>query len=214
MSTIDLPRGYRLERGLVWPIDDSECARVAFDTLDDADAAIGLCRGSALAVQAGGNAGAWPLHFARSFNRVITFEPCPVNFAALAINVAAVEGITPIPFALGARGGAWCGLDRIEGNAGAHQITTGLEAPVMALDDLALPACDLIYLDIEGSEHAALIGALGTIARFKPVIAVEDKGLSERYGVRQGTCEELLRGFGYHVARRHRRDVILVHGDD
>lgn len=200
----------RIERGLVWPADDTECARAVFGTLDDCDAATALCRHNRLAVQAGGNCGVWARHLASVFDRVVTFEPDPLNFRCLVANCAPFENILSLPAALGAKSGGWCDLERIEKNAGAHQVVDGAVAPVLALDDLNLPACDLIYLDVEGMEKAALLGAFRTIDRFRPVIAFEDKGLSQRYGVEKGDVETWLFSFGYRVIDRRRRDVIMV----
>jgi hypothetical protein len=100
-------------------------------------------------------------------------------------------------------------------------ITEGL-VPLIALDDLrfmavddglTLPSIDLIYLDVEGHEMHALIGAHQTIKKFRPVICFEDKGLSERYGVKAGDAERWLADeCGYFVAARFNRDVLCVWG--
>lgn len=211
MSDLPLPDGYRIERGFLWPADDVACARAVFSTTDDADAAVALCEGRGTVIQAGGNMGVWPMHFSKQFDRVITFEPDPVNFQALSWNTAKTGNILALPCALGASSGSWCDLDREKGNAGAHQVVSGNVAPIVSVDSLAVNACDLIYLDIEGFELNALKGAAKTIARFRPVIAIEDKGLSERYGTRQGDAEQWLASeHGYKVHSRPRRDVILV----
>lgn len=211
MDALTLPAGYRLERGLLWPADDRACAAVVFDTVPDMTHAIGRCRGSRLAVQAGGNMGVWALALSTMFDRVVTFEPDPVNYRALVHNTASSGNILALPCALGDKPG-WCDLDRQEHNAGAHQVADGSVVPVMTLDSLQLPACDLLYLDIEGFEVPALMGALDTIQRFKPVIAIEDKGLSQRYGYPQGYAEQFLASYGYRVVARPHRDVILVCG--
>jgi FkbM family methyltransferase len=210
MDTLNLPAGYRLERGLLWPADDRDCAAVVFDTVPDMNHALQHCRGFDLAVQAGGNMGVWALSLASKFGRVVTFEPDPVNFRALVHNTSTAKNILALPCALGNRGGTWCDLEREAGNAGAHQVTMGDVAPVVTLDSLNLPALDLLYLDIEGFEMMAIQGALDTIVRFKPVIAIEDKGLSERYHYKQGAAEQFLATHGYEVVARPHRDVVMV----
>ena len=96
-------------------------------------------------------------------------------------------------------------------NRGALQTRpTGL-VPVMAIDQLALPACDLIMLDIEGDELPALRGAVQTINRYRPVIVAEDKGLGHRKGVVFGDisawlCNEL----GYRSAGMHGNDFAFT----
>lgn len=205
------PKGYRIERGLMWPADDRDCAAVVFDTVRDMDAALKHCRARDLVVQAGGNCGVWPLWLAERFNRVITFEPDPANFRALVVNTMAHPNITTIPAALGPRSGEWVDLDRIPGNGGAHQVKPGNVAPMLAIDDLNVPGLDLLYLDIEGSEPDAILGAWETIAAFSPVIAIEDKGLSERYGWAKGQIVQNLKvSLGYEVVARPNRDVVMV----
>lgn len=211
MGDMTLPAGYRLERGLLWPSDDTECAAVVFDTTGDADLAVSHCKARNVVVQAGGNCGVWARHFAGIFKRVVTFEPDPVNFRALVWNTSDCSNVLSLPCALGSHGGAWCGMDRQKGNAGAHQVTDGDFAPVVTLDSLKLLACDLIYLDIEGSEMDAILGAKQTIDFYRPVIAVEDKGLSQRYGyAKEDVVRHLELNHGYEVVARPNRDVLMV----
>lgn len=200
----------RFERGLWWPADDTECAKVIWDSLADLEAVAGRCRSFDVAVQAGGNCGVWARALADRFKRVLTFEPDPLNYRCLVNNVAG-RNVTAFPAALGDKPG-WCDLDRRKGNAGAHQVRAGAAIPVMAVDDLFLPALDLLYLDIEGSEPSAIKGAWETIQDYHPVIAFEDKGLSRRFGVRKGETEQRLEGIGYVVVDRPARDVVMVWG--
>lgn len=202
--------GLRRERHLYWPATDVECAAVIWKSLDDLDGVLSLCPGRTLAVQAGGNCGVWARHLAALFGRVVTFEPDPLNFACLVMNTVQMP-VTAYPAALG-EGHGWCDLERKTNNAGAHQVTEGSLFPVMALDVLRLPACDLLYLDIEGSEPAALRGAMETIRAYRPVIAFEEKGLSERLGDPLGAAEDLLMEEGYQVVARPGRDVVMVPG--
>src|SRR3954463_5592306 len=87
---IPLPAGFRLERGLLWPADDRDCAAVVFDTAPDLVRAMEACKGFDLCIQAGGNCGTWPRYLAERFGAVYTFEPDPANFTALAFNTAAL----------------------------------------------------------------------------------------------------------------------------
>lgn len=202
------PVGFRYERGLLWPEDDTECAEVIWDSVRDLESVLPLCRGFDVAVQAGGNCGVWALALVKHFDRVICFEPDATNFQCLIQNTAG-ENVTAFPAALGEKPG-WCDLDRRSGNAGAHQVRMGGPIPVMSIDDLFLPACDLIYLDIEGSEPVAIKGAWETIQDFHPVVAFEDKGLSRRFGVKMGQTEKMLEGLGYEVVARPARDVVMA----
>lgn len=100
----------------------------------------------------------------------------------------------------------------VTGNAGAHYVSGDGDIPIITVDSLQLDACDLLCLDIEGSEPLALRGAEQTIRKFRPVIMFEEKGLSERYyGIPRNSAEQwvLSLGLGYKVASKVRADVIL-----
>lgn len=177
----------------------------------DLEAVYPLCRSFRVAVQAGGNCGIWPAALGKKFERVYTFEPDPMNFRCLCANAPA-ENIIKFNAALGYRH-EMIDLVRQPDNCGAHSVARDAKGglPTLCIDDLSLRECDLIYLDIEGYEFRALRGALATIERCHPVIVVEDKGLSERYGSARGDIEKWLGAeFGYRVAARPHKDVVLV----
>lgn len=164
-------------------------------------------------IQAGGNLGIWPVALSGHFELVLTFEPDAENFACLTRNIerAADRRIASYNVALGAKSGL-CSVDRISpSNVGAHQIKHGLDVPVWALDvDFPmLPPVDLIQLDVEGSEHDALLGAEQTIKRDRPLIVLELKGLGARYGHTDDETIALLASWGYGIVDRIHRDVVF-----
>ncbi len=65
------------------------------------------------------------------------------------------------------------------------------------LDAMDLPECDLIWLDVEGYELYALMGAEQTIERFWPAVIIEDNGVSERMGIAHNAATEWLYHRGY-----------------
>lgn len=206
-----VPKGFRLERGLLWPEADRDCAAVVFDTAPDLEIALGLCKGRRVVVQAGGNCGVWPRYLATRFETVYTFEPDPANFTALAFNTAEFPNVIRTQAGLG----HWpeqVELVREAANCGAHYVAEDRlgSLPIVRLDDFRLCDCDLVVLDVEGYEPRAIKGALLTIGRFKPVVVVEDKGLSVKYGSPIGTVEKMLAPYGYTVAARVHRDVVLA----
>lgn len=204
-----IPDGYRLAGDLLWPAGDVGCIVSIHAMVGDLDAAYRHCRGFDVAVQAGGNCGVWPAAMGKKFRVVYTFEPDPVNFRCLCANAAA-ENVFKFNAALGALHDL-VGLDRRPQNIGAHQVDGEGDIPTMRIDDLGLRSCNLIYLDVEGYELPALAGAEQTVRDCRPVIVIEDKGMSERYGIAKGDAERFVcERFGYHVVDRPHRDVVMV----
>lgn len=207
-------------RGYQWPARDTDCQAVVFGTVTDMEPALALCKGRHLAVQAGGNCGVWANWLAGHFATVITVEPDADNFECLEVNVARHRHVYPINAALGAEAdfGQSGELVREDRNIGAHYVKPDLsgasgEFVFTSIDYLVAAHVDVpvdyLCLDIEGFELRALHGAIGTIMRWRPVIQVEDKGLSKHYGTQKGDIERWLAKYGYQVAARPHRDVIL-----
>lgn len=210
---MDIPKGYRIERGLLWPERDTKCAAVVFDMAEDLKIVLTYVRERDVVVQAGGNCGVWPRALAPLFSTVYTFEPDKTNFGALAFNTVDFPNVIAMNAALGMHRGmvSMFTEQRELHNCGALFVKPGGRVPTLRVDDLALTACDLLYLDIEGFELDALRGASATLDAFGPVVALEDKGLSERYGISKGEAETwLAREHGYKVRQRVHRDVILT----
>ena len=51
---------------------------------------------------------------------------------------------------------------------------TGETVPLVTIDDLNLPQCDFMKIDVEGMERKVLFGARKTIRRHQPVLYVEN----------------------------------------
>lgn len=136
------------------------------------------------AVDIGANIGTVALPLARAVGpsgRVYAFEPQRRAHALLGVN-AALNGLTqliPVRAGLAAAAGVMV-VPPAGGDDGGNQGALALAAdgpgdpvPVFPLDALALPACALIKIDVEGMEAAVLAGAAGTIARHRPILYVE-----------------------------------------
>lgn len=201
----------KAEPALVWPDYTRDEAQKAWclKHLRSAELAISLCRTRRAVVQAGGNIGLWPRRYARDFERVYTFEPEPASRAVLVQNVAHLPEVIVRPEALGSEPGV-CGIK--PRSLGSHTVVEGDAVAVIALDSLGLTDVDLLQLDIEGYEVRALRGALDTIRRSRPVIQVEMRGFTEKYGDSDAALVALLKAEGY---REHARvpgsDVVFIH---
>ena len=160
--------------GLYWPKYDSKPERV-FNALmknkNSVEEVVSYCKSKTCCVQAGGHVGVWPNELKKYFNRVITFEPDPACYHALVKNVdGKVEHHNK---ALGTKTGVL--YIEIKESSSVSQISKkGIPISSIAIDELNLEFCDLIYLDIEGYEVSALKGAINTIKKFRPVICVEE----------------------------------------
>lgn len=216
MSTPQLEKGLG---GLWWPVSAGkveEIRHLILDTAGDMQAAVNLCPFEGLAIQAGGNVGAWPLWLAERFRFVITCEPEPTNFRALDRNLseAGVTNVDAIAVALGPAPGS-TGLRLSPKNIGAHRVEGDGEIRMTTIDVLVgqhrgYGAPDLIALDVEGFELPALRGAHATLDAYRPVVMVEDRRLGIKTG--NGSIEEIaayLGGFGYTERARVNYDVIF-----
>lgn len=177
----------------LWPRSDERCAAFTWKRLPDLDQALRNVERFGVCVQAGGNTGVWPAVLADRFDAVYTFEADPLNFRCLAANVQQ-ENVFKFNAALGNKRGC-VDMERTL-NCGAHQISGFGRIPTLRIDDLELPACDFLQLDIEGYEYFALQGGEVTIMKYKPVIMVEVKGKAKRYGIDGENAKALLESWG------------------
>jgi FkbM family methyltransferase len=191
--------------GWWWPKHDRECW-AAIHATSDLDAVLGYVKAFDVCVQAGGNCGVWAKLLAAKFREVWTVEADLLNYVCLLRNVEGKGNIRPIFGALREASGKTVGWNRLVNIGGCHVLENSrYSVSTIAIDDLYLDACDLIILDIEGSEPFALEGAWETVNKFKPIIMVEDRGL-------KGAAKDWSHNFpGYKPLNiRTHRDTILI----
>jgi FkbM family methyltransferase len=217
-----IPNGYRVQNGMIVPAADVACSKVVFKMVADLNAVYPFVKKWGTAIQAGGNFGVFPVALAEKFQSVLTFEPHPDNFFALKHNTKDLKNVIAIEAALGDEWG-YTGLalaSHEANNFGAFYVTPvkttvpteDAAIPFVRIDDFAsrLEKVGLIYLDIEGFEMKALKGAIRVINEHRPIIALEDKGLSDKYGSAKGEVEKWLEYvFEYKVLARVHKDVVL-----
>jgi FkbM family methyltransferase len=136
-------------------------------------------------VEVGSNIGAHTVHLARLVGPhgvVHAFEPQRIIFQILCANLA-INGITNVwayQEALGRQTGTIRvpAIDyAVEGNFGGVSLTntgSGEDVPMRTIDSMALKQLRLLKIDAEGMEAEILAGARATIARFRPVLYVEN----------------------------------------
>lgn len=201
------------EQGFWWPKYAKPSGTRYLDHAADMKHALKYASKMHIAVQAGGHVGMWPLWLSSHFRNVITFEPEPRNYAALIANTQGRPNILAYNAGL-SDDGKPVRLN-VSKNSGGHNLTQeDGDTQTIRIDDLMLADCDLIVLDVEGYELPALLGARHTIAKYRPVIQLEDRGHGTKKG-RGDTFADIvacLSILGYKERDRVRNDAIFVHG--
>lgn len=191
---------------------DSRAVKWSIRDVESLKAVLRLVPGRTACVQAGGNVGVFPKYLSRHFATSYVFEPSPELFPVMIRN-APERNIVRFQAALGERPGL-IGLACTRRKHGPGPIHPGLThvdgegtIPTLRLDDLVLPVVDLLYLDVEGFELYALRGAVETVDRCRPVIAVEVNSNIRYYGFTQDDVRAFILGMGY-------RHALSVHSDE
>jgi len=191
------------------------CLKWARRNLEALEKTLPLVSARKACVQAGGNLGIFPKWLAQYFEIVYTFEPeqelhkllklnAPEN-NILCMNAALGDTTEPVRMACTRRDDSGRAV-----HEGLTHVAGPGNVPCLRLDDLRLNECNLLYLDIEGWEYRALIGARETIDRCRPVIGVEiNKNIS--YTGRSGDeLRKLIISHGYQLALTVQSDEIYT----
>ncbi len=130
--------------------------------------------------------------------RVIALEPSPRNLAVLRrhLELNHAGNVTVVETAVADREGE-ARFDNRAGSGVGHLAPEGpLIVPVTTLEALAgrFPLPDVIKIDVEGAEEAALAEGRGLLQRARPAIFLSTHGPALRR-----SCEQTLAGLGYSV---------------
>ena len=167
-----------------------------------------------VAIDGGAHVGTWSKTLSGRFARVLAIEPSPDTFEALVSNLQTFGclNVEARNIAIGATGGRVA--MHLEGrgvelkNTGARFARPGGTIPLETIDSWQLPSLGLLKLDVEGSEAAALRGAVDTLRRCRPIVIFEDKNLWSRYGEPRDAAAKVLRTAGYVQIQRVKMDEI------
>lgn len=154
-------------------------------------------------ITAGANQGMYVRFLAKKFGQVYAFEPDPLNFHCMSVNNQR-DNVIKMNCALGSKAG-WCMVQRNGfNNTGTWSVNEENKGhiPVMTIDSLNFETVDLIQLDTEGYEEKALLGALETLRRCRPVVILEN-------GQTPG-LQTLLNGMDYKEVDQSVADKVFV----
>lgn len=171
-----------------------------------------------VAVDGGAHVGGWTKILAERFRAVHAFEPAADTFKLLSANMADLANVRLYNIALmHERQLGTIQLDGVRTTARRFAPKPGGDVLAVGLDELKLPSCGLIKLDLEGCEYFALQGAAETIKRHRPFLLVElgeslNKGLSERFGLGDDDVRSWLAERGYAEVFREGVNVGYVPG--
>jgi FkbM family methyltransferase len=113
---------------------------------------------------------------------VVALEPQRALFQILCANAALnrLPNVEAIQAGVGRTSG-WMHAPRIDysrvenfGGVSLFEKPAGERVAIRTIDDLDLPACSLIKIDVEGMELDAIAGAAGTLRRHRPILYVEN----------------------------------------
>lgn len=176
----------------------------------------------AVAIDAGAHRGDWSDIMSRRFGVVYAFEPSIDMVEKLRRRFAGNDKVVVRHAAV------WIRAERVslvpdpehplktygrfvQPNGDVRAIANNVEA--IAIDDMELPRCGLIKLDLEGAEMAALEGARETIKRCRPVMIVECKArIARRFDKTADDPGRFLAEFGAKEVRRHGPDRLYAFG--
>jgi FkbM family methyltransferase len=137
-----------------------------------------------VALDVGANIGAMTIPMAQRVGPsgvVYAFEPQRILFQVLCGNVALNElgNVQTLQWAVGNAGGTTkvAPLDYgAQNNFGGVSLggIHGEEVAVIAIDDINLPKLRLLKMDVEGMELNAIMGAMATIERCRPILFIEN----------------------------------------
>jgi FkbM family methyltransferase len=198
----------------VWPLNDENSWKYQNEFGDLANILLPYVKNKNIMIQAGGNCGYLLNSFVDHFNIIYTFEPDPVNFYCLNQNISS-PNVIKLQSCIGETANTvsiqqLIRPDKPNDTGGVHINGNGY-MPTIILDDLNIPGCDLIQLDVEGFELKALNGAIETIKKYKPVLCIEfcEKWL-ERYNDNSEKILNLLKNLNYTYVETHGVDKIFV----
>ncbi len=179
---------------------------------DYAEMLLSLVPAGGKVLDIGANVGWYSMTVARRVPgvSVLAFEPMPPVMEALRRNLDlnGISSVRPLPVALSEKEGTATfyfdpenSVNASAADLGGGPATRSVECPVRLLDDVCRELVfvpDMIKCDVEGAELLVLRGALETLKKARPVVALEMlRKWSARFGYHPNDIIALMRERGY-----------------
>ena len=204
--------------GMMWIRDEDEFIGKFFEPTGDRfeiehlDTALSYVAARRCALDVGAHYGSWTRHLARSFDRVMAFEPVPQTFDCLRRNVGDFANVDVHNAAIGqVPGFVSVSVGKMYAHPGMETVIGGGDTIMLRIDDLGLRHLDFLKVDVEGYELFVLKGAEQMLIEHKPVILLEEniRGPLE-HNVQNGECEKYLRSLGARRVATVNKDLIFA----
>lgn len=199
-----------LREGLYFPDSDTHCSPSVLEP-SHFSACLKYINNFRTAIDCGGHVGVWSVLMSEKFNSVISFEPSKDNYWCLFENTKNILNVKPINAALGSKKMSGSLHPPVNpGNSGSAWVVSGNDFEIIRIDDLNLKDVDYIKMDVEGCEPFVIDGAIETIKVFSPVILVEQKQITARYGIDYMEAGKILENIGYSMKEKLNNDYIYA----
>ncbi len=163
-----------------------------------------------IAIDIGAHIGFWSFYLCKNFKMVHAFEPVKDFRDCFNLNVKA-KNIKLYDCALG-KEDSFISMEIDQSNSGKTHIKnqdTTNKIPIKKLDDFNFTKIDFIKIDVEGYEEFVIQGGLETLKKNRPLIIIEQKSGSDRYGLEKYGAIKQLESIGAKVIDRVVDDFII-----
>lgn len=163
------------------------------------------------AIDIGAHCGFWSFYLSINFNKIFAFEPVDIFRECFSKNIRS-DNVELMPFAIGETN-KLISLDIDFKNTGATHISNNVtlkkKVVMKKLDEFKFENLDFVKIDVEGYESNVVRGAENTFKIHKPIIIIEQKDHSRRYGDSKYEALNILKNYGAKVIDQVYSDFIL-----
>lgn len=141
--------------------------------------------------------------------KVFAFEPLKLAFQCLEYNMKDRKNVFIYNNFLSNQKDKIKGISINYQNPGASYISTGAQTISMTIDELNLPQCNFIKIDVEGGEIDVLRGGKETIEKYSPIMLIEvNEGALNRNNATGKDLMNYVKSLGYSIRNIYENEDI------